>query len=367
MGTDSRGLKGAVGSHSTATSDSSWNGPANEKRLPDEITDAIGRAAYAWKDPDGDSSTKAAWKFIHHEVSADGKPGPANVQACRTGIGVLNGGRGGSTIPEGDAKGVYNHLAKHLRDAGEDVPEFGGKSTRGEQKSAVSVKSVDETEGRVTAVFSTLGVVDHDGDVTRPGAFEKDAPVRVSAYGHASWGGSLPVGKGTIREQGDEVIADLQFFLDTQAGKDTFTVVKELADQQEWSYGFDVERCSFGDHEGRQVRFLEKVKVHEVSPVLLGAGMGTRTLSAKSRFEDECAQVLAAHTALVERAADVLAMRQEKGKGLGERSAELLEQLKGSGDRLAELLAAPAPEIEVDDARAQLALIAARHAIRSIA
>ena len=364
MGTDSRGLKGAVGSHSTATSTSSWDGPANEKRLPAELTDAIGRAAYAWKDPDGDASTKAAWKFIHHEVDADGKPGAANVQACRTGIGVLNGGRGGTVIPEGDQRAVYNHLAKHLRDADEDVPEFSGKSaSRGEQKSAVSLKAVDEAEGRVTAVFSTLDVIDHDGDVTRPGAFEKDAPVRISAYGHSSWGGALPVGKGTIRESGDEVIADLQFFLDTTAGKDTFTVVKELGEAQEWSYGFDVERCSFGDHEGRPVRFLEKVKVHEVSPVLLGAGLGTRTVSAKSRFEDECAQVLASLTGLTDRAADVMAMRLEKGKGLGERSAELLEQIKGQGERLAELLAAPGPDDE-DELRAQLALMDAAHRSR---
>ncbi|WP_433233731.1 hypothetical protein [Actinomadura nitritigenes] len=39
---------------------------------------------------------------------------------------------------------------------------------------------------------------------------------------------------------------------------------------------------SFGEFKGQRVRFLDSVKVHEVSPVLLGAGVGTRTLSAKS-------------------------------------------------------------------------------------
>lgn len=229
----------------------------------------------------------------------------------------------------------------------------------------VEIKDADK--GEVTAVFATLGVIDLDGDVTPPGAFENGAKVRVSAYGHASWGGALPVGKGTIREEGNEAIAELQFFMDTTSGRDTFTVVKELGELGEWSYGYDPVEYAFGEQDGRRVRFLQKLKVHEVSPVLLGAaGPGnTRTIGAKSaqRFEDECAQVLAAHTALVDRAAEVMAMRQEKGKGIGDRSAELLSQLKGQGDRLAGLLAgAPAPEFDTDALR----LIAAKRRIHIV-
>ena len=50
--------------------------------------------------------------------------GAANVRACTTGIAVLNGGRGGADIPASDRKGVHDHLARHLRDAGEDPPEL---------------------------------------------------------------------------------------------------------------------------------------------------------------------------------------------------------------------------------------------------
>src|SRR5690606_30998985 len=56
----------------------------------------------------------------------------------------------------------------------------------------------------------------------------------------------------------------------------------ELGDLGQWSYGFDIVKHSFGEFEGRQVRFLERVKVHEVSPVLVGAGVGVRTLVAKA-------------------------------------------------------------------------------------
>jgi hypothetical protein len=115
----------AVGSHDTATSDGAWDGPANEQRLPSPMSVAAARAAYAWVDNaaiSDDTIQKVGLKFIHHEVSADGSPGAANLRACSTGIGVLNGGRGGTTIPGGDVQGVYDHLAAHLRDADREPP-----------------------------------------------------------------------------------------------------------------------------------------------------------------------------------------------------------------------------------------------------
>lgn len=114
--------KRAIGSHSTSTSDGSWDGPAHEARLSTDAGASTYRKAYAWADPEGDPDTKAAYRFIHHEISSDGAVGAANVRALITGIGVLNGGRGGTTIPEADKQGVYNHLAKHLRDAEREPP-----------------------------------------------------------------------------------------------------------------------------------------------------------------------------------------------------------------------------------------------------
>lgn len=116
---------GAVGAHDTATSEEDWDGPANEERLPSPMAVATARDAYAWIDDDrieDDELVKDAARFIHHEVSADGSPGAANLTACSTGIGILNGGRGGTTIPSGDVQGVYDHLAAHLRDADREPP-----------------------------------------------------------------------------------------------------------------------------------------------------------------------------------------------------------------------------------------------------
>lgn len=150
--------------------------------------------------------------------------------------------------------------------------------------SGVEIKSVDE--GRVLAHFATYNEIDHHDDLTRKGAFEDGAEVVVSAYNHQSWGGSLPVGKGRIRDGGTGAVADIQFFMNTQAGRDTFETVKQLGSLQQWSYGFDVVEKSREDvetPEGEQksVRVLKKVRVHEVSPVMLGAGKSTSTLAVK--------------------------------------------------------------------------------------
>lgn len=145
--------------------------------------------------------------------------------------------------------------------------------------SRITVKDADK--GEVEAVFSTLDVIDADGDVTLKGAFEDGAAVVVSAYGHKSWDGALPVGKGTIRETDTEAILDAQFFMDTEGGRETFTVVKELGELQEWSYSLHDVESERGQKDGQTVNFLKKVRVKEASPVLMGAGVATRTLAAK--------------------------------------------------------------------------------------
>jgi len=135
--------------------------------------------------------------------------------------------------------------------------------------------------GQVKAAFATLNVIDMDGDVTLPGAFANGEPVRIAAWQH-NWG-VLPVGKGTIGEENNQAVLNGQFFLDTNAGKEHYLTIKALGDLQEWSYGFDVVDYELGKFNGQDVRFLKKLKVHEVSPVMLGAGIDTQTLYIKGQ------------------------------------------------------------------------------------
>jgi len=115
---------GAIAKHKTSVVDEKWDGPANEKKLKTDQDYSYYAKMYGWVDPEGDKSTKSAYKFPHHMVSDNGTPGAANVKACISVIGVLNGARGGAKIPDKDVKGVYNHAASHLKDADIDPPEL---------------------------------------------------------------------------------------------------------------------------------------------------------------------------------------------------------------------------------------------------
>lgn len=167
-----------------------------------------------------------------------------------------------------------------------------------QRKTITSVRVKDADQGLVEVVFAShlidrdqlknapAEAIDKDGDVTLKGAFTGGQAVVISAYGHGSWEGKLPLGKGTIREDGDLAIMDGQFFMDTTHGRDAFLTVKALSEDglQEWSYSLHDVKASRAMVAGRNVRVLEQVAlVKEVSPVLMGAGVDTRTLATKQR------------------------------------------------------------------------------------
>lgn len=207
--------------------------------------------------------------------------------------------------------------------------------------------------GVVTAAFAQLNVVDADRDVTLAGAFPaKQVP--MSAYGHASWEGSLPIGKGLIRETGDWAIFDGQFLMDTDQGRNAYATVKAMGELQEWSYGYNALDYSFGEQDGQRVRFLRSLDVYEVSPVLVGAGVGTHTLAIKSGrpgadapYAEHLAWVLGEVKALLDRSRDRAEWRATEGRGLSganrDRLVELLEGLRSMGADLATHIAETEP------------------------
>jgi hypothetical protein len=139
-----------------------------------------------------------------------------------------------------------------------------------------------DDSGEFSAVIARLSVIDKDGDVTLPGAFPSGKEVLVSAYGHSSWGGQPPVGRAVIRERGGVAIAEGTFWVNTTGGMETYQIVKNAGSLQEWSYGFEIKEFSYGEHQGQRVRFLKSVNPFEISPVLVGAGVDTRTLAVRA-------------------------------------------------------------------------------------
>lgn len=209
--------------------------------------------------------------------------------------------------------------------------------------SGVTVK--DATKGEVEAVFSTFNVIDKDGDLTLPGAIKDGMEVVISAYGHQSHYGALPVGKGVIKTTDTEALLQGTFFLNTTAGRETFEVVKELGPLGEWSYSLNNVTRKSVEEDGRRYWVIEDIGlIKEVSPVLMGAGVNTRTLVAKGlKFSEEGDAVLAAVDAYLERAQEVMVLRTEKGRGLSDETRDFLKSLDDALVKLRALHTDPAP------------------------
>jgi hypothetical protein len=231
-----------------------------------------------------------------------------------------------------------------------------------------------DEQGSITLAFAQLGVVDSDGDVTLPGAFPtKDVP--MSAYGHSSWEGALPVGRGTISEQGSWAVFAGQFLMETGPGRDAYHTVKAMAELQQYSYGYLPVEYSFGEHDGQRVRFLKRLDVFEVSPVLVGAGLGTHTMSIKSGgpgpglpYADHLEGLLKEVAVFVDRSRERAGFRAKEGRVLSaatrDRLVALLDALGTARSDLEALLAdTEPPKSRIDREIAALAEIARFHGV----
>lgn len=182
------GVKSAipVSAGPKSTADGTWDGPAAKKNLKSDGDAAYYRSAFAWVDPDKDATTLAAYSFIHHEVAADGTVGAANIQACTTGIGVLNGGRGGSNVPDGDKQGVYNHLAAHIKASGGDPPELKAavvatKDGDSDHTAGQIAQAVDAALDAATLLLDGVDVAALPAEVQQALALVTDAAVSADA------------------------------------------------------------------------------------------------------------------------------------------------------------------------------------------
>jgi hypothetical protein len=146
--------------------------------------------------------------------------------------------------------------------------------------SDIEIKSIPER--RVRAIIASFNCVDHDLDVTEPTEIAPGQTAVVSAFGHSAVKDRPRQSAGVVWTGSKVAGIDAQYF-DTAAGNDAFTMVRELhsSGPLEWSYGFQARR-ERGHFQGKSVNYLRDVKIHEVSPVAVAAGMGTGTLSAKS-------------------------------------------------------------------------------------
>jgi HK97 family phage prohead protease len=222
-------------------------------------------------------------------------------------------------------------------------------------RAPLSLKA-DGEPGQVTAVFSTFDVVDSDNDIVLATALTHGQQVPMT-WAHR-W--DVPVGKGTILVQDKQALFDGGFFLETDAGLEAYKTVKAMGTLQEWSWGFRVVDAAYEQRDTQFVRLIKRAEVFEVSPVLVGAGVGTYTLGIKglehSALADQVDTVLAAVADLASRYKALAALRAKEGRVLSEanrkRLSSLLESLRAVETDIDELLTSTvAPEKGVDVGR----------------
>ena len=154
-----------------------------------------------------------------------------------------------------------------------------------------SAKAVDEAQGIVEAYTNTMGVIDADGDIVEPSAFNAsiadNLPIPVLS-GHDQ--GKL-VGKVIFAQprliEGDEyrLFTRMQMNMETEAGRDAFSNV--AGDYvREWSIGFNIPKESDVTQEGSDVstviRRIANLDWVEVSSVIRGSSPSTVTVDRKS-------------------------------------------------------------------------------------
>jgi hypothetical protein len=151
-------------------------------------------------------------------------------------------------------------------------------------KSFCGFEIKDADKGEVEAIVATIGVVDKDEDIIRAEAIPDGAKVSMSSYGHEAVYGARPVGKGKLVVEGTKLVFKGRVFLSMTDGRDTFECLKEMGADQEWSFGFRILGAEVPTEAERKQgarRVLTKLQAFEVSPVIIGAGVGTQTLGVK--------------------------------------------------------------------------------------
>lgn len=107
----------AIPPHSTdkAPEDAAWDGPAEVAKA--DATESVLRRMHTWVDEDADPDTKRAYKLPHHLAS-----GEVVWRGVAAAMARLL--QAGTQIPDGDRRGVYNHLRRHYEQFDREPPEF---------------------------------------------------------------------------------------------------------------------------------------------------------------------------------------------------------------------------------------------------
>jgi phage head maturation protease len=254
---------------------------------------------------------KAAWGAALN--AQRGKKRVRNINK-RSVSGIPNGARANMTgtsarrTPNGVPPGASLAKGRGRRRSGARGLPPGSKddAVLVERKDAAGpVEVIDDQKGIVEAFVSVTGVKDNVDDIIEPGAYEKTLQERTpkGVWSHA-W--EHPVSKTLdIKEllPGDpslpKQLADgtpwpseagalwvkTQFNLDSDRGREAYSMVKFFDDDGSWSIGYRVPKNGATKDAKTGVRRIKELNLYEYSPVLHGAAPLAKTRSVKSLGE----------------------------------------------------------------------------------
>ncbi|MFJ4879345.1 HK97 family phage prohead protease [Streptomyces sp. NPDC088745] len=161
-----------------------------------------------------------------------------------------------------------------------------------EARAVIKTAEQQGDKGTVTALVSVFGSEDSMGDVVAPGAFTKTlADWQASGdsipvlWSHRMDDPNMVVGHVTKAEETDEGLqVTAQLDLDSANGAQVYRLLKGRRIKN-WSFAYDVEEGGFVDSKSSArggFYELRQLKLHEVSPCIVGANQDTRTDDVKS-------------------------------------------------------------------------------------
>jgi hypothetical protein len=147
-------------------------------------------------------------------------------------------------------------------------------------------------EGKVVATLARLGVRDRDGDVLKTGLLSGRQIVAIKPQ--HKWD-HVNLGVAEVYETAGQTLeALMEFNLAIPSARDWFESIRfshEKHHRQEYSFGFQVSDFEHATHsDGKSARFLNAIRMAEVSPVVIGASVGSQTLAIKAQQEGDEAE-----------------------------------------------------------------------------
>lgn len=273
-------------SRDLADRDETWQAPTLSDftdRAWEELSDAEKRRIaghFAWM-PDSPPERFTDLKLPHHRPS-DGRVVWRGVVAA---MAALLGARGGVEIPDSERRAVYEHLASHYRQYGEEPPDFReitfdphGRERRSLPLEMLEVRA-DDGKRKIAgyaAVFEQLSEPLYGGfrEKIARGAFKKtlrEADVRALWNHDPNYVlGRTKSGTLKLREDDRGLVIEIDP-PDTQWARDLMTSI-ERGDIDQMSFGFRVVKDDWERKpDGTIIRILKEVQLFDVSPVTFPA------------------------------------------------------------------------------------------------